>query len=328
MTVVIFGLCLGLALSALFSGAETGFYRIPRLRLVLDALQGDRIAKGLLWITRHPTFFVATVLTGNNLANYVISASLVTLVYSLVPHSPDLMAMMVSVLATPFVFVYAELLPKTVFLHRPDRLLRAVSPVFFAFGVLFLPITLPLWLLGRVLAYVAGEPGEHWETTLARRELKRILGEAKAAGVLRPVQFRLAEAVFELGTCPLTHMCEKPEALPTITQGISADEALAFASRWQVPELLVRLPHHSFPTAYVRTVDLFLRGEQALQHPRPLLALPAAHTALEALVHLVQADEPWARVEGPDRRPLGYVRRQRLVDYALGASISRGEPHA
>ena len=32
----------GLLLSALFSGAETGFYRATRLRLVLDAMGGDR----------------------------------------------------------------------------------------------------------------------------------------------------------------------------------------------------------------------------------------------------------------------------------------------
>ena len=34
---------LGLALSALFSGAETGFYRATRLRLVLDALTGGPV---------------------------------------------------------------------------------------------------------------------------------------------------------------------------------------------------------------------------------------------------------------------------------------------
>ena len=60
MTGIILLLISGLALSALFSGSEIGFYRIPRVRLRLDALEGDVVARGLLWLTNYPTLFVAT----------------------------------------------------------------------------------------------------------------------------------------------------------------------------------------------------------------------------------------------------------------------------
>ncbi|MCS7238635.1 MAG: CNNM domain-containing protein [Thermoguttaceae bacterium] len=321
MIIILICLAGGLALSALFSGAETGFYRIPRLRLVLDALQGDHIAKGLLWFTRHPTFFVATVLTGNNLANYIISASIVALVYYVLVGPNELVAILASSVATPLVFVYAELLPKTVFLHRPDRLLRPVSPLFFAFGALFLPLTFPLWILGRVLAWLAGESSERWETSLARRELKRILGEAKAAGVLRPVQYRLAEAVFELGTVPITQFAVPPESVPAVDEGISLEEALATAAKRKAPELLLWQSGSQRAAGYVRTIDLLLRGSKALGQPRPLLNLPAAHSALEALVHLVQADEPWAQVEESGRRVIGLVSRQKLVGLILSRPV-------
>ena len=33
---------LGVFLSALFSGSETGFYRVTRMRLLLDGMEGDR----------------------------------------------------------------------------------------------------------------------------------------------------------------------------------------------------------------------------------------------------------------------------------------------
>ena len=62
----------GMLLSAFFSGAETGFYRVTRVRLVLDAMGGDWIASRLLSLTNNPTLFVATTLIGNNLANYLI----------------------------------------------------------------------------------------------------------------------------------------------------------------------------------------------------------------------------------------------------------------
>ena len=68
---------LGLFLSAFFSGSETGFYRVTRMRLVLDAMGGDRTARGLLWLTNHPSMFIATALVGNNLANYLTSLAIV-----------------------------------------------------------------------------------------------------------------------------------------------------------------------------------------------------------------------------------------------------------
>ena len=59
----------GLVLSGFFSGTETGMYRVSRTRLVLDALGGSWLARGMIWLLNYPTIFVATALVGNNLAN-------------------------------------------------------------------------------------------------------------------------------------------------------------------------------------------------------------------------------------------------------------------
>src|SRR5271166_3115552 len=86
---------LGLFLSAFFSGSETGFYRATRLRLVLDAMAGDRIARGLLFLTNHPALFVATALVGNSVANYLISLAAVIAmgrVFPLVPEAAEIIA--------------------------------------------------------------------------------------------------------------------------------------------------------------------------------------------------------------------------------------------
>ncbi len=52
-------LLIGVFFSAFFSGSETGFYQVTRVRLVLDARGGDPVAKGLLWLTNNPSLFVA-----------------------------------------------------------------------------------------------------------------------------------------------------------------------------------------------------------------------------------------------------------------------------
>ena len=54
ITVGIILLVIGIGLSAFFSGSETGFYRASRLRIVMDAMQGDKVSKRLLFL--HPEF--------------------------------------------------------------------------------------------------------------------------------------------------------------------------------------------------------------------------------------------------------------------------------
>src|SRR4030042_4230699 len=114
----------GIFLSAFFSGSETGFYRATRVRLVLDALGGDPISRGLVWLTGHPSLFVATVLVGNNLANYLTTLAIVMSTQALTfqqGHTAEYLTELIAPLAlAPVLFVYGELLPKSLFLQAPN----------------------------------------------------------------------------------------------------------------------------------------------------------------------------------------------------------------
>ena len=126
MLVPVIGIILllfGLLLSALFSGSETGFYRAPRIRLELDAQAGRPRSRGLLWLSNHPSVFVATTLIGNNLANYMTSMAVVLLAASVVQTKSSMLGELLGpLLLTPVLFVYGELMPKQLFLAAPYRL--------------------------------------------------------------------------------------------------------------------------------------------------------------------------------------------------------------
>ena len=79
MLLIILFFVAGLAMSAFFSGSETGFYRLTRLRLVMDGLSGDRTSQLMLRLVNQPSMFVATALVGNNVANYLSSLAVVNL---------------------------------------------------------------------------------------------------------------------------------------------------------------------------------------------------------------------------------------------------------
>ena len=70
---------LGLVLSALYSGLETGLYTINKIRLDVRASDGLASAKRLLTLVNQPTRMLAVLLVCNNVASYVASYGVASL---------------------------------------------------------------------------------------------------------------------------------------------------------------------------------------------------------------------------------------------------------
>lgn len=230
---------IGLMLSAFFSGSETGLYRISRTRLVLDGLSGSRAARGLVWLLNHPAIFIATTLVGNNAANYLTSFAVVMAVANLFDgnSTAELLGPM---LLTPIVFVFGELLPKYLFYHAPDRLLRATRPFFLAATVLFAPISILLGLLGNGLRAMTGQTPFRLRLAMARGELEQVLRAGHEAGILAAGQRSLAQSLFEAGNQSAVLFGVPPSRLPMVDMPVDADTARHRARRRNHPIVLVR----------------------------------------------------------------------------------------
>ena len=186
ITGIVILLVVGILLSAFFSGSETGFYRVTRVRLVLDARGGSLIARWLLWLTNNPSMFVATTLVGNNLANYLTSIAIVLLAGAYFGENTYVVEIVAPILFSPLVFVYGELMPKHLFFQAPNKLLRLGGVLFVWFTLLFLPLSMILWVLGRGLQWLVGESPERVQLRLARKELQQVFDEGHEAGILEP----------------------------------------------------------------------------------------------------------------------------------------------
>ncbi|MHC4399941.1 MAG: CNNM domain-containing protein [Planctomycetota bacterium] len=305
---------IGLFLSAFFSGSETGFYRVTRMRLVLDALGGDPVARGLLWLTNHPSLFVATTLVGNNLANFLMSLAIVMGVSQYGPT-----AEMIAPLAmAPLLFVYGELLPKNLFLHAPNRLLRIGGPLFLVFVVLFLPVSGLLWLLNRLFSRLAAESPEHVRLTLARRELRQALEEGHEAGILRPSQVELARGIFAVAKQPVTQYATPIGEVTRARADMSKDEVCRLARRLQIPDIPVEHADGSSRLlGYVRVIDLGLDSSEDLGPLRPLLRIPHSDSHVDALMRMHGAGETLGEVVDEDGKTVGLVTARRLREPLL-----------
>jgi putative hemolysin len=303
----------GLFLSAFFSGSETGFYRVTRMRLVLDALGGDPIARGLWWLTSHPSVFVATTLVGNNLANYLTSLAIVMGTQAIVSaegHAAELIAPLV---LAPLLFVYGELLPKNLFLNAPNRLLRTGGPLFLLFVPLFFPVSALLWLLNWVLARFVAKSPEQVRLTIARRELQRALEEGHEAGILHPSQVQLAQGIFAVADQPVSRYVTPLSEVTRARLDMSKEEVRRLARRLQIPDIPVEeAGDDSRLIGYVRVIEVALGPSSQLGPIRPLLNLPHTDRHLDALMRMHGAQESLAQVVDAEGRTLGILTARQL----------------
>lgn len=296
----------GLVLSAFFSGMETGLYRVSRTRLVLDAMGGDLISRGLLWLTNLPALFVATTLTGNNLGSYMISLAIVAGIGQFLGGG-TVAELAAPLVLAPFLFVYDELLPKSLFLQAPNRLLRLGGPFFFIFTILFLPLSLLLWAFSWILAKLIAESPERVQMNLARRELRRVLREGREAGILHPAQQNLARGIFAKAQQPVGKLAVPLRGLPRARGDMSREDILGLARRYRVAEVAVEDAATGKLSGYVRVVEVGLAAEGGHLPLRQLQTFNKNEISIVALTQLQSTGESMAEVVDENRETVGLL---------------------
>jgi CBS domain containing-hemolysin-like protein len=297
-----------LSMNAFFSGTETGFFRLSRLRLVMEGIAGDRMSRILLWFANQPSIFVATALVGNNLANDLTSLSVVMATESIWPEGGVLASVLPPLLVTPFMFICGDLLPKNVFFNAPNRLMRRSTPIIVLAAILFAPITFVLWLLSLVLQLFTREKPQELRLTLARRELTAMLVEGHEAGLLRPVQRTLAQTMLAIAGQPVKNYALPTSRMVRVTTTMSRSDMLRLAQRYNRTLLPVEDPQQKRQlVGFVRAIDLFLESNETELHPEPFVELSENETFLSALGKLSVAEDALGHVVGAGGKSIGFV---------------------
>ncbi len=317
---ILFGLFLfasGAFLSAFFSGSETGFYRASRFRVVLSALDGDRIAKRLLWLINNPSLFVATTLIGNNVANYLTSLAIVLLARSV--SSSNILEMVAPVLMSPLLFVYGELMPKNLFYQAPNRLLRFVGPLFLCFSVLFAPAVAVLWALSKVLEKVMGQAPDRVRQTLARKELGQLLEEGMEVGLLQPAQRQLNDSFAAFASTRVGQVCTPIGRAHLLPENTTGAEVIRLGRRKQLPDIAVYRDNQRNITGYVRTIDALLGkdDQQPLTGLLPLSSICSDELVAEALLQMQAKRQTLVKVVNRNDKIVGLLSIDQLTDPLL-----------
>lgn len=315
MLLIVILILFGLFLSAFFSGSETGFYRVTRVRLLMDAKSGRWISRMLLWLTNHSTVLVATVLMGNNIANYIVSLGLLLASQRLFAGWPQMENIM-PLLMTPLLFIYGELLPKYLYYQVPYRLLTLGAPLMVLFAILFSPITLLVIVLEKLWPTSLGSSSIKSGVRLERQELQRVLVEGQEAGVLLPIQREIAQNMFIYGVRPVRQFAVPLRAMPLVTAQADRQEVIRQSNRRGQSIVGVVDDTHQ------RLLGCYIIADVLINPERPLRLLPVFRTqgtesSIQVLTRLQSSLSPLVAIEDAQGQTIGTVDKERLTALLL-----------
>lgn len=307
---------LGLFLSAVFSGSETGLYSLSRSRLDVEARGGVRGAALLRSLSERRATVLITLLIGNNVA-----LEFMTLVAEHALADAELEGWRRDALLTfgltPVVFLFGELLPKDLYRRRPHTLMRLSAPLLLVARYTFLPLERVLHLVTRGLEAALGFAPEEIVRRSGRIELLGALAEGRAAGVVEPHAEELARNALRLRALKVTGAMIPWERVATVDAGLddARQRAQVEASRH------TRMPvvEEGRVLGYVHQLGVLQAGGEVpvLEQLRPLSFLGPEVTVDRALAHLRTGGRRQAGVGSPEA-PLGIVTLKDLVEQISG----------
>ena len=217
-----------------------------------------------------------------------------------------------TIVLSPLVFVYCELLPKQLFFYLPNRLLRRSGTLLLIFTLLFAPVALVLWILGWLLEKLVGQTPLRVRLTLASKELQQVILEGEEAGILHTAQRDLAQRLFARAAQDIGFLTTPLSRVASVKQGVSPKNALAVARRNQAAVLPVREGNNRDWAGYVRVIDLLLADNRPVNQLRPLPRLKRNTPFLQAVIQLQAAQADIGLVEDRNGNAVGMLYTSRL----------------
>ncbi len=319
-----------IVLAGVFEGAETGVYRLSRLRLRLGVERGRWSALLLAHAMHDSTGLLLSLLIGTNLVTY-IATGLVLSLFVPVVGSERAAEFYTTLVLTPFLFLFAQLIPKNLFLQRANALTSFVAPLLYVVQKLLTwcgVVPLLKWL-SDALARLIGSPGSSGMavTSSQSHQVRAILRDTKEEGLLSDVQTQMIDRIASIPSVRLGMVMVPMSRVHTI--GIRSDRAALLAEL--AKRATTRLPvWRDTPTeivGFIHVYQVLASGEEFTNLEKFLLPMRGldADTSLTDAINIMRQEQLKivlvTRRRGRRDVPLGIVTMKDLVEELLGELV-------
>lgn len=281
-TLLVMMICL--VVEGFFSGAEIGLVSADRTKLRHEAAKGSRGAALALSMLERPEWLLSTTLVGTNIAVVTNTTIVTALMIDLLGAQYSWIAV---VLVAPLIWIFGEIVPKSVFQQRSDVITPYAIFVIKFCSYLFYPILLVFSLLSRLLAWLLGDRQTANPFTL-REEIISMMQMPAGGGDIRPIEKKMIRRLFNFGETTAGAVMVPLIDVAGVEQGASVGDAVQLAKG---------KAHHLLPV-YAERVDrvvgqldcLELLGIEAHQpikpHIKPVDYVPTSRSIQDLLLDM------------------------------------------
>lgn len=326
--VVILIVALGALSTGLFAGAETGMYQLSRIRLRLAAEKRQRTAVLLARTLRDSRGLLVATLIGTNVSVHVVTSA-VTMQLMQGADSSHAAEWTATLIATPILFVFSELIPKNLFLFRADILMPLVSPALFgSYQVLrWCGAIRLLQILSSFFAGLAGvpAPSKTAAESLHRHEIAAILKDTQEEGFLTSIQTGIMNRLVTASTTPVSAVMTRLNKVEKVDVMCSRDQLRQMLERHRFTRVLVYRETPKQILGFINVYQVLVSHEpfDSLEpFIKPLETIDAGTPVVEAIDRM-QRDKLKillaTRARGQaSTRPVGIVTMKDLAEELLG----------
>lgn len=307
-------LLIGVLVGALYAGLETGIYSVSRIRIQLLSEKKNQ-ARKLSKILHRPQELVTSTLIGINLSHYICSVSGTAL---LVHYSFANAEILSTLLLTPLLFIFAEIIPKEIFRRHADTLMCTFRGVLKISYLCFYPLIMLLLGLGKFWGYLLNQNPVQFQLSKQRIRLYFI-----EKGGLSQHQSQLAGNIFRLEEHGVIHVMQPLKKAIMLEKKTPRDQVLQVARTFKLKRYPIYENNPANIIGVIHIYDILFEeeGEENFsleKYLRKFVRIPAGSPIPEALNMLQKGRTPLGIVLGKDDKAVGIVTLKDLLEEVVG----------
>ena len=327
---------ISLILSAFFSGMEIAFVSTNAVEIELlrkNSLSRSRLFQSLI---NSPSRYIVLILIGNNIAlttyGYAISQLLVPLL-TWVPLSPAIELLAETIIATLFILLFAEYLPKALFYRKGYLLLRLFSLPISLFYLLLFPIVLfSEKLSNSLMKCFRSAGGAHHPTQPNKADLSEFLLHVQQDNF----HAKECELVQQTEMLRKSLLIEQVQARDIMVPRTRIVAAPVETNLTELRQLFIESGHSRIPI-YEKDIDhvlgyfhatlLFNGKHQIKEQVKPILFIPESKSAKELLHILSSTHAGIVMVVDEFGGTAGLITLEDILEYLFGDIEDEHDTH-
>ena len=309
---------LAFLVTALFSAAEMSFIAANRLRLRHLAEAGNRNAARYLESFKQPQRLLSTAMMGSTIA-HIAASSVAT--WALMPTVGAAAALAVTLVLTPLMLVFGEVIPKAVAREWATALILRLFPLIEAASRVLAPLSVSAnALVGGALAVF----GHHRITARAfvsREELKLLLQMEPEEADVTSSEAEMIDKIFDLGETTVREVMVPMVEVAALPETASPDECVRLIAERGFSRIPIYADRIFNVVGVVTAMDLLRQGVRARDvraFMRPATYVPETKRIDELLREMQKARVQLVVVVDEYGAAVGIVTVEDIVEEVVG----------